>query len=148
MEKYKGNINMIKSIYIVKKILAYLETDKKLDLIRYNKKFSLNLGYTIDDYKKLCKRYVIYGKNGKGKEYIMNSNILLFEGEYKNKKRNGKGKEYYDNGSLKFEGVYSNGKIVKGKLYDIYNNKLLEIEKNGNGKEYYYNGDFNLQANI
>ena len=141
-KKFKGNINIIKSIYITKKILSYLENNKKLELIKYNKQFSQNLGYTIDDYKKLCKRYVIYGKNGKGKEYIMNSNIKIFEGQYVNKKRHGKGKEYYDNGNLKFEGEYLNGKILNGKLYNIYNNKLLEIGKNGNGKEYYDNGKY------
>ena len=37
-------------------------------------------------------------KNGNGKEYILNTNALLFEGEYLNGKRNGKGKEYYKNG--------------------------------------------------
>ena len=136
----KGNLNMIKSIYITKKIFSYLIINKKLELIKYNKKLSQSFGYTIDDYKKLCKRYIVFGKNGKGKEYIMNSSKLLFEGEYKNNKRNGKGKEYYDNGNLKFEGEYLNGKIINGKLYDIYNHKLLEIGKNGYGKEYYDNG--------
>ena len=104
MKESKGNLNMIKSIYIAKKILSHLIIKKKLELIKYNKKFSQSFGYTIDDYKKLCKRYIVFGKNGKGEEYIMNSRILIFEGEYLNKKRHGKGKEYYDNGNLKFEG--------------------------------------------
>ena len=106
MKKIKGNLNTIKSIYIAKKILSHLIIKKKLEMIKYNKKFCQSLGYTIDDYKKLCKRYIVYGKNGKGKEYIMNSSKLIFEGEYLNNKRHGKGKEYYDNGNLKFEGEY------------------------------------------
>jgi len=32
----------------------------------------------------------IIGKNGKGKEYIINTYIIIFEGEYLNGKRNGK----------------------------------------------------------
>ena len=55
--------------------------------------------------------FTIGGKNGKGKEYIIITNILIFEGEYLNGKRNGTGKEYnYDwDGKLKFEGGYLNG---------------------------------------
>ena len=43
-------------------------------------------------------------KNGIEKEYKLNTNILIFEGEYKNGKRNGEGKEFYENGELKSEG--------------------------------------------
>jgi len=32
------------------------------------------------------------------KEYILNTNILIFEGEYLNGKRSGKGREYYNDG--------------------------------------------------
>ena len=43
----------------------------------------------------------------------------MFEGEYLNGVRNGKGKEYYDNGELIFEGGYLNGKRNgKGKEYN------------------------------
>ena len=36
-------------------------------------------------------------------ENIINTNIIIFEGEYLNGKRNGKGKEYNES-KLKFEG--------------------------------------------
>ena len=62
------------------------------------------MGVDIEDYKKASGRYKIVEKNGKGREYILNSNKLIFEGEYLNWKRNGKGKEYYNNGKLEFEG--------------------------------------------
>ena len=52
------------------------------------------------------------------KIYKLNTNILLFEGEYLNGKRNGKGKEYFYNSELKFEGEYLNGE-KKGKEKNI-----------------------------
>ena len=33
-------------------------------------------------------------RNGKGKEYLKGTNILIFEGEYRNGKKHGKGEEY------------------------------------------------------
>ena len=74
--KYKNKIK-IKSIFIKKKVLSHLSEIKKLDIIKYNNKLRNDFGYTIDDYKKLCKRYILGTRNGKGKgkEYIMNSSI-------------------------------------------------------------------------
>ena len=67
------------------------------------------------NYKFYSKKYIVYEKNGKGKEYNGYDDSLEFEGEYLNGKRNGKGKEYY-NGKLTFEGEYLNGfRIEKGK---------------------------------
>ena len=87
----------------------------------------------------LVKKQIICEANGKAKEYLKDTNILIFEGEYKNFKRNGKGIEYDYNKHLRIEGEYSNGKIINGKVYDIRDNMVLLLE-NGNGKEYYYNG--------
>ena len=53
----------------------------------------------------------------------MDSNNLIFEGEFLNGVRNGKGKEYYKEGKIKFDRKYLNGK------------------RNGKGKEYYRNGE-------
>jgi len=63
-------------------------------------------------------KYTIGRKNGKGREYKLNINRLIFEGEYLNGKKNGKGSEYDYNGSLKFEGEYLNGKKSNGKEYN------------------------------
>ena len=52
MKKSTGNINKIKSIYITKKILSYLEIDKKLNMIRYNKNLQKRLRKDINDYFK------------------------------------------------------------------------------------------------
>ena len=46
--------------------------------------------------------YELINGNGKVKQYYLN-NILIFEGEYLNRKRNGKGKEYDSYGNLIYE---------------------------------------------
>ena len=75
----------------------------------------------------LSGKYLIYCENNEVKEFNLLNNILIFEGQYQNKKRNGKGKEY-DIGLLTFEGEYLNGKRNgKGIEYD-YGNILFEGE--------------------
>jgi len=46
-------------------------------------------------------------------------NRLEFEGEYLKGERNGKGKEYNYNGELIFEGEYLNGKKWNGKAKEF-----------------------------
>ena len=94
--------------------------EKKSKLIKYNKKFQNKIDITLNNYKYYSGKYIIYEKNGIGKEYYGEDDILLYEGEYLNGEKNGKGKEYA-NGKLIFECEYKNGK------------------RNGNGKEYYNN---------
>ena len=71
------------------------------------------------------KEYLNGERNGKGKEYYTNGN-LMFKGEYLNGKRNGKGKEYYENGELEFEGEYLNGNKWNGLGYN--NNSIIDFE--------------------
>ena len=105
-------------------------------------------------------------KNGKCKEYDLESGRIQFEGEYLNGKRNGKGKEYYTDDKLKFEGEYLNGKRNgKGKEYTYdsslsFEGEYLNGERNGKGKEFYkdeiiFEGEYiiitelsNLKVNI
>ena len=84
----------IKSAYILKDIFSFINIKQKLSLIMYNKQLQKILGVDMEDYKKTSGKYTIPEKNGKSKEYILNTNIMIFEGEYLNGKRNGKGKEY------------------------------------------------------
>ena len=121
-------LEIIKSIKIEKEIFKYLSFEKKLDILRYNKKLQKKFFININYYKIFCKRYIIFEENGKGKEYSNNNDDLIFEGEYKNKKRNGKGKEYDRIGNILFEGEYLNG------------------ERNGKGKEFFYDGRLKFEG--
>jgi len=135
--RYKINLRDIKSSYLKKKIFSFLNEKQKLKMITYNKQLQKMCSFGIEDYKKKSSRYIIGEKNGKGKEYKINTNILIFEGEYKNGIRNGKGKEYYNNGNLKFEGEYLNGKAWNGNGYLIYGKMDFEIKDGeSKGKEY------------
>ena len=108
-EFHERKLQDIKSKYILKEIFLYLNPKQKLDLIIYNKYLQKIFEVDIKDYQKISGKYKIGEKNGKGKEYSIGTNELIFEGEYINGKRKGKGKEYYGNGILKFGGEYING---------------------------------------
>ena len=120
--KVKGNISNIKSSVIFKKIFSFLSDNTKFDLVNFNKKIQKILTINLDDYKNKSHKYKLAKINGKGKEYIIDSNIVIFEGEYSNRKRNGKGKEYYPNGNIKFIGEYKSGVKIAGTEYDIEGN--------------------------
>ena len=109
LKEIKYLIGDIKSSYIIKGIFLFLNDKQKLNIIIYNKKLQKILGVDIEVYKKISGKYRIGEKNGKGREYTLIENRLIFKGEYLNGKRNGKGKEYDYNGKLKFEGEYLNG---------------------------------------
>ena len=129
----------IKSLYIIKKIFSFVYRKRILRLIKYNKSLQSKLSIDLDTYKDNALVYRVIENNGQGKEYDKDKDELLFEGEYKNKKRVGIGKEY-DQGKLIFEGEYKNGiKNGHGKKYDK-NGKLIfegqylnEIEWEGKG---------------
>ena len=112
MEEIIENSKMkkIKSLYIVKRIFLLLYQNKKLELISYSNYWQKKLKLDIEDYKIVSRKYKIIDNNKFGREYLLNTNKKIFEGEYLNKKRNGKGKEYHYNGRLKFKGEFINGK--------------------------------------
>ena len=108
----------IRSSYFVINIFLYLEERLKLKIIKINKNIQDKLNISILNYKLLSKKYIKFNSNNIIKEYNINNDKLIFEGEYLNGKRNGKGKEYMDT-KLIFEGEYLNGKRNgKGKEYD------------------------------
>ena len=144
--RYNINIRDIKSAFIIKLIFSFLSEKQILNMIIYNKELQKIFSVDIDNYIKKSGKYKIVEINGKGKEYIINTNLLIFEGEYINGEKNGKGKEYFKSGKLKFEGEYINGKKNgKGKEY-LKSGKLkfegeyLNGERNGKGKKFYKSG--------
>ena len=107
--KKKNLLGDIKSSYIIKGIFLFLNKKQKLNMIIYNKQLQKILGVNMNTYKIISGKYKINEKNGKGREYTIIGDKLIFEGEYLNGERNGKGKEYYKEGKLLFEGEYLNG---------------------------------------
>ena len=63
-----------------------------LKIVVHNKKFQNKLDITLETYGQATGKYIeIIGDYGK--EYLLEDKILIFEGEYKSKKRNRNGKE-------------------------------------------------------
>ena len=119
-----GDIKRIKSKVILAKIFLILWENSKLKLLFYNKEIQQKLDIDIEIYKKICKIDKKIETNGKGFIYLKNTDLLIFEGEYKNGLKNGKGKEYYiPDQNVKFEGKYINGKKYNGEGYDSEGNK-------------------------
>ena len=139
----------IKCKYIIfEKIFPYIPYKNQLLLIKYNKEFQKELYVDINIYKKRSGKYRIIESNGKGKEFILANNKLIFEGEYKNGIKSGKWKEFHEcNGKIKFDGEYFQGKKWNGIGYNIQGEKDFEI-KDGNGeiKEYYDNGKLKFKC--
>ena len=135
--KSKIDLREIKSSYIKKSIFSFLNEKQKLKMILYSKKLQQMCLIDIEDYKKISGKYKIIEKNGKGWEYQINTNRLLFKGEYLNGRKNGKGKKYYKIVYIKFEGEYLSGKKWNGIGYKINGKKGFEIKDGkGNIKEY------------
>ena len=118
----------IKSKNILKKIFSNIIQETKLNLVKYNNKIKNILYIELNDYK-----YFIGKRNGKGKEYNIINDKLLFEGDYIDGKRNGYGKEYY-------EEKYNRKIVIK------YEGKFLNSKKNGKGIEYYNNGNIKFEG--
>ena len=148
MEENTSKIKNIKSKYILRRIFTILVNNRKLDLIIYNKALQKIIMVDIEDYKRESGRIkkMEDDKNMYGYEYKLDTDLLIFEGEYLQGKKNGKGKEYYYNGKLKYEGEYLNGKKIEGIGYDNKQNIIMKIERNGKGKEYYNNGKIQFEG--
>ena len=145
-------LNNINSVYILRRVITYIDEGRKLELIIYNKKMQKKLEISLTNYKFFSSKYKIGEKNGKGQEFFGANDEMVFEGEYKNGKRNGKGKEYDYHGNLRFEGQYLNGKRNgKGKEFDNYGDikfegQYLNGKRSGKGKEFYSNGKIQFEG--
>ena len=77
----------IKSTYITKEIFLFLYEKQKLEMIIYNKQLQKVFGVDLKYYQTLSGKYKIGEKNGKGREYLLKNDNLIFEGEYLKRKR-------------------------------------------------------------
>ena len=77
----------IKSKYILKLIFSNTNYETKLLLVKYNNKLKDRLNINIIDYKYFSGKYFIGKINGKGKEYNIFNNEIIFEGRYLNGKK-------------------------------------------------------------
>ena len=136
-------ISDVKSKYIIRIVFSLLNESIKLYLIKYNNNLKNILGIDLAYFKNFSGRYIIKESNGRGKEYSLNSKILLFEGDYVNGRRHGEGKEYYITKKPKFFGNYKHGKKEgKGREYDEFGGlkfegKYKNNKRNGKGIEIY-----------
>ena len=123
-------IEVIKSLFIFKKIFDILKERRKLLLFSYNKRMQKKLNIRIIDYFRFSKIYKVAEKNGKGKEYLGYNKNLIFEGKYKNGKRNGIGTDYYYNIKIiAFKGNYKD-EIKNGKGKNIILLVILNLKEN------------------
>ena len=75
--KFKINLSDIKSSYNIKRIFSFLYEKQKLKMIVNSRELQKICSIDIEDYKEKSGKYKIGEKNGKGKEYIINTNILI-----------------------------------------------------------------------
>ena len=103
----------VKSKYIINIIFSFLDENLKLYLIKYNNNLKNILGIDLGYFKNFSGRIIVQEKNGRGKEYSLNSKVLLFEGNYVNGRKHGLGKEYYITNKIKFFGEFKNGENIR-----------------------------------
>ena len=61
---------------------VYLGIKRKFEIVKYNKNIQNILHIEFIDYKIISGKYIIFYRDGKGKEYELKYNELIFEGEY------------------------------------------------------------------
>ena len=115
----------VNSKYIRNIIFSFLDEKATLNLIKYNKYFQKSFSIDIEYYKIISRRYIVKDLNGYAKEYLLNTNELVFAGHYINNKRNGEGTEYHK-GEMIFQGKYLNGKR-NGKGVEYISDLFKEI---------------------
>ena len=72
----------IQSLFILKKVLLFLDEARKLDLIKYNKSLQNKLNITLLNYKLFSGKYFKDEIYGIGKLYDLYYDKVIYEGEY------------------------------------------------------------------
>ena len=84
----------IRSYYIAQIVFSFIDIKETYKLVKYNKSLLNKLKINPLYFKIRSKKYLIYEKNKKVREYSILDDTLLYEGEYLNGEKSGKGKEY------------------------------------------------------
>ena len=77
IKRSKINLGDINSFYILKNVLSFLNEKQKLNMIIYNKELQNKFSISFDYIKEISGRYIEGERNGKGREHILNTDILL-----------------------------------------------------------------------
>ena len=70
-------ISSVKSRYTLKKIFSYIYENQKLSILAHNKKLQRLFNIDIDYYRKISGKILIGDINGEGKEYKLNTDIII-----------------------------------------------------------------------
>ena len=82
MNEHTSKLGNIKSNYVLKLIFSFLKEKKKLKIIVYNNYLQERIGYNIENYKKFSGILKLKFENGNVQLYKLDTNILIYEGEY------------------------------------------------------------------
>ena len=80
------DLKNVLSNYIIKNIFYFINKKITFKLIIHNKYYQNKLNINLKDYQNITGKYIIIEENTKAKEYTIDENSLIFEGEYSNKK--------------------------------------------------------------
>ena len=87
----EGKLNFLSNIrtkYILRdSIFSMLISSKKLNLVCYNKCLQNKLELNLENYRRESGKIKIGERNGYGKIYLSDENILLFEGGFVDSKK-------------------------------------------------------------
>ena len=79
------SLNIIISSYFIQNLFAHINEGIKLKLIRYNKNMQNIININLINYKTFSGKYIEYESNengsGKGKEYNIFNDEIVFEGD-------------------------------------------------------------------
>ena len=109
-------------------------------MAKYNKSFQNKLNISLIDYRRFCKKYIIYEEKGKRKEFNGINDILINEDEFLKGEKNWNGAIFDEKGKLKYVWEFKAHGV--GKEYNSrgelkYIGYYLYWKKNGKGKGYY-----------
>ena len=94
LDKIRVDKSETKSKYILQFIFSHFDEKRRLQIVKYSKKYQEKLEKSLINYKIFKGKYIVYETKTKGKIYDAYNNELLYDGEISKGERNRIGKEY------------------------------------------------------